>query len=93
MEYGKNAYKLPSKFDETQVKREITKLLVIFKGKDDDIYKLAEDFLNILENRYENLYFEGKKFNVNYSESEKKKHQKKIFKHGLHAAEQMDREK
>ena len=34
MEYGKTAYKLPARFDEAEVIRQITKFLVIFKDKD-----------------------------------------------------------
>lgn len=36
MEYGKTAYKLPARFDEAEVIRQITKFLVIFKDKDKD---------------------------------------------------------
>lgn len=46
-----------------------------------------------MNNNFSDLYFEKNNFNVEYSESEKKGHKKDMFRRGLEAADDMDREK
>ena len=93
MDYGKNCYKLPGKFNEEAVIKEITHYMSFFKNNEIDFYCLASDFLSILGNQFENLHFEKKNFSVNYSESERNKHKKEMFKNGLKASQEMEHEK
>lgn len=46
-----------------------------------------------MNNNFNDLYFEKKNFTVQYDDSQKKKHQKELFKQGLDAADEMDKEK